>query len=336
MVLSYNCPKCGGDMIFSPKEKKLYCSHCNTVTDIGPDNIEEKDGEKGEDKGEYHCPDCGGLLKTDEKETSMVCEYCGASVVISDRLTDKMRPVWIIPFKKDRADAEAAFKKWSKNGRFTPKGFVGKDNLKKIKGIYVPYWLFDAEMNTQLRATGTKVRIYRVGDTEYTETSFYDIYRDADTAYSGVPCDGSVKLEDSMMEKLEPYDYKEAEHFVMPYLAGYHSNQYDLDDKAVEGQVLDRLNSYALDLVRSTISGYSGLTITSQLTRPVNVNASYALLPVWFFSYGYQGATYSFAMNGQTGKVIGKPPLSKGRVAAWAGGISAAVFAVLTVIGVFI
>ncbi len=329
-------------MIFDPKSAKLYCGHCNNYVAVRADDEEVLQAALAERQAEgmekafadktYVCPDCGGPLKTDERETSLICEYCGASVVIPDRLSGGERPMKMIPFKTDRASAVGAFKKWCKGGLLTPRGFVSEKNIKRMKGIYVPYWLFDADVHSRVDATATKVRTYVTGETQYTETSFFDVRRDVDMIYRSVPCDASVKLDDEMMKKLEPFDYSQMEPFCMDYLAGYESNCYDLDEEHMKPVLAERVNAYAYEHTMATISGYSTVNVVNQNTGMVSAQGQYALMPVWQLDYTYRGQPYNFVMNGQTGKVIGKPPVSPFKAALWGLSVTAVVFALLMLI----
>lgn len=333
MVVNYSCPNCGADMSYSIELGKLHCDHCDHSEEIVPDSKESTQAATEAETKEYHCPNCGGLLTTEDKTCSTHCEFCGAPLVLADRLTDKMRPQQVLPFKVNRTQVAEAFKKWCKNGLLTPAGFMSAKNISEIKGMYIPYWLYDMDTDVALQAEGTRVNIYRLGDVEYTETSFFAIEREMKLAYRNLPYDGSEKMDDELMHKLEPYDFSQMEVFNMPYLAGFKADQYDYDDQELMPRVKDKAADYATDHVRGTISGYSTVNVTNRRVNFDNVDTRYVYLPIWFISYNYRNQNYIFAMNGQTGKVIGKPPLSQGKIAAWFGGIAAVVFALLMLIG---
>lgn len=332
MVKYYSCPSCGADMSYNPTLGKIHCSHCDYNEQIGTDPAPEKKAEQPTTN--FHCPHCGSVLNTEEKTTSLICEYCEAPLVLTERLTGQTRPQRVAPFKIDRKSASETFRKWCKNGRFTPKGFLEAGDMKHIRGLYVPYWVFDASTNVQVNGTGTRVRVYVSGETEYTETSHYEIYRSIDLDYAGIPYDASVKMEDSQMAKLEPFDMSEMKVFQMPYLAGFDSDQYDLGSDQVQGAVQNRIKGFATGYARGTVSGYATVNLPMQQVNFKDIGSNYALMPVWLVSYMHQGKEYRFMMNGQTGKVIGKPPLSRSKVLTWFGGISAAVYAIAMLVGV--
>lgn len=338
MILHYPCPGCGAEMTYDIKKERLCCSHCGSETALnevqswaesasaGTDILEEK---------EYYCPNCGGVFLTKEKETSTLCAYCGAPMILSDRFSGKRRPAKILPFRMNREDAEAAFRKWCRNGLFSPKGFVSANNIQRLKGMYVPYWLFHFDTKVDVHAKATNVHIFRQGDYEITETEFYDIHRAYELQYKNIPYDASEKLDDGEMAKLEPFNFNELKSFDMPYLAGFESSSYDLDDGALAPTVKNKVSGYAGDYARGAISGYTTVTMEQKHIDFTKEDDELIYVPIWFVEYNYHGTVYKFMMNGQNGRIAGKPPVSRAKINLWWAGISAALFGV-SLIGLLI
>ncbi|MEW9122720.1 MAG: TFIIB-type zinc ribbon-containing protein [Thermotaleaceae bacterium] len=330
MVIHYKCPDCGADMFFDSESGKLSCDSCGRK-----DNIEDFPKEfisnifaEGETV-EYHCKNCGAVIITDGDTTATTCSFCGAGVVLGDRLSGNMAPSKVIPFTISKEKAMQAFKAWCKNGLLTPKGFMTADRVKSITGIYVPFWLYDLNSKASIDALCTKVRSYSRGEYIYTETSYYDVHRSADLNYIKVPVDASEKMKDELMDKLEPYDYSNLKDFNTPYLAGYIAEKYNYDDKQLFPRVKSRIENYVEDYIRSTTNEYSTTSYKRKQIDTKPKHAYYTLLPLWMVCYDYKQSEYVFAMNGQTGKIVGKPPISYGKVAAWFAGIASATFLVL-------
>lgn len=333
MVIHYKCPNCGGDMAFDSETGKLHCHSCGRY-----DNIEDFPDEYitttfSEDEAkEYHCKNCGAVIMTDSDTTATTCSFCGAGVVLGDRLSGKMAPAKIIPFTISKDQAMQAFKSWCKNGRLTPKGFMTADRIKNITGIYVPFWLYDLNSNVQVSAVGTKVRTYTRGDYIYTETRYYDIYRDINLNYIKVPVDASEKMNDILMDKLEPYQYNGLKEFKTPYLAGYIAEKYNYDEGELLPRAKNKIQNYIESYINSTIVGYSSVRYNSKHIDTSKKHAYYTLLPVWMVYYDYDKQEHTFVMNGQTGKVVGKPPISYAKVATWFSGIAGITFITLKLI----
>ena len=333
MVIHYKCPNCGGDMAYDTETGKLHCDSCgreDDIEDFPTDNIQAFFSE--EDGKEYHCKNCGAVIMTDADTTATSCSFCGAGVVLGDRLSGKMAPARIIPFKISKEEAMKAFKTWAGNGKLTPRGFMTADRIKGITGIYVPFWLYDLNSKVQANATCTKVRTYTRGEYIYTETSYYDVYRDINLDYVKLPVDASEKMDDVLMDKLEPYNYNDLKEFKSPYLVGYIAEKYNYDESELLPRAKSKIEKYIHSYIDSTITGYSTTRYNNKNINTRKVNAYYTLLPVWMVYYDYDHSEHTFAMNGQTGKVVGTPPISYGRVATWFGGIAGATFILLKII----
>lgn len=327
MVIHYKCPNCGADMAFDSDLGKLSCHSCGREDDIEKFPRENMETTFEEDEAkEYHCRNCGANIITDRDTTATRCSFCDAPVVLLDRLTGKLAPSRVIPFSVSKERAIKAFKKWCKNGLLSPKGFMTADRIQNITGMYVPFWLYDLGNEVEIEALCTRVNSYTRGDYIYTETKYYDVYRRLNIDYIKVPVDASEKMDDGLMDKLEPYDYGGIKDFNTPYLAGFIAEKYNYTDKELLPRARRKIENYIDYFISSTISGYSTVQYRRKDINTRKKNAYYTLLPVWMVYYNYKGKTYIFAMNGQTGKVVGQPPISRGKVAAWFTGIAISSF----------
>lgn len=289
-----------------------------------------------EEADEYQCNNCGAVLITDKDTTATRCTFCNSPMILSARLSGHLAPAKVIPFTIGKDEAIKAFKTWCGNGRLTPKGFMTADRIKSITGLYVPFWLYDLNGLGEVSATCTRTHKYTRGDYIYTDTSYYNVYRKADLNYLKIPADASIKLDDKLMDKLEPFDYNNLKEFDLPYLAGYLAEKYNLDSKQLFPRIKDRVSSYVDQYIASTIIGYTTTSYNYKNIDIRNKRADYVLFPVWMVSYNYKDKDYIFAMNGQTGKVVGKPPLSIGKIIAWFAGISVGSFIILSIISIFL
>ena len=333
MVIHYKCPNCGSDMAFDAESGALSCGNCgrqDNIEDFSDEFIEtvfEEDEAK-----EYHCNNCGANIVTDADTTATSCSFCGAAVVLADRVSGILAPSLVIPFTISKRQAEEAFIKWCRKGLLTPRGFMSASRIKKITGIYVPFWLYDLKNEAKIHAVGTRVRTYTRGEYIYTETKYYDVYRDLRIYFSRVPVDASEKMDDVLMDKLEPYHYSDLKDFKTPYLAGYIAEKYNYDAKELFPRVKEKMNKPLDDFIRSTVSGYTSVRYKNKNITTKSRKSLYTMLPVWMVYYDYEQSEHIFAMNGQTGKVVGKPPLSKGKIAAWFGGIAGGSFLLMKII----
>lgn len=346
MVNTYKCPGCGASLEYRPGAGELVCEYCGTHVSVSDLDSQEEhyrceveneavQEETRQDFQGYTCKTCGAHLITDEHTTATVCCYCGSSALIPERMEGILQPAGVIPFKIGKAEAKERFRKWLCTGFFTPKVFRDQATLENIRGVYVPFWLYDYDASADLKAECTKIHHERKGDMEYTHTDYYMVERDARGSYLKVPVDASEQMPDDIMDSMEPFDYSEIKEFQMPYLAGYESEKYSYEsgDDEVTGRVEQRVRTYIARDVRDTIQGYSGTRILSNQIRMTRKKAMYTLLPVWMITYRYQDENRIFAINGQTGKQVGDLPTSKQKMWSWFFGITAVITIVLRVLG---
>lgn len=326
MVLVYKCPNCGSNMVFDSVSQRLVCSHCSTTK-----SVDEMKQEPKEDKMEmksYQCPSCGATLLTDTTTTATFCNYCGSSTLIEGRIMED-RPEAIIPFTITKQMATEAYLKWCKKGLLTPKSFTSASTIEKISGIYVPFWLYDYDAEVSLRADCTRVRMERRGDIEYIHTDHFDVYREVKTTYQKVPVDASKQMEDNIMDKLEPFNYGALKQFEMPYLSGFLSEKYSYSSMDLKERVEQRIKQYASQAARNTISGYATTMVVYENIGMDKRSSKYVILPVWILNYRFLGKNFIFAMNGQTGKVVGELPISMKKAMGWFGAVTVLTFAIL-------
>lgn len=348
MILQQRCSSCGADMVFDADTGNLTCNSCQTTITIDEieenANVEEAEyipfeeihercsagtfNEKS-DVDEYNCQSCGAVLVTNKDTAATICSFCGSAMVITERLKDVLAPVKVIPFSISKPKAQAAFKKWCKNGIVTPKGFMTAERIRNITGMYVPFWLFDIKGQGEGNATCTKVKTRNEGDYIVTRTHHYQVYRRVELDYLKIPADASLKMDDELMDKLEPFDYSNLEKFRYEYLSGFIAEKYNFTDRDLFPRIKARVDNYTKDYMSSTINGYNSTIYTSFWSDVKQRDAYYTLLPVWIVNYNYKDKDYMFAMNGQTGKIVGKPPICMIKIASWWGATSASMFLLL-------
>ncbi|MBR6826155.1 MAG: hypothetical protein IKM59_06365, partial [Oscillospiraceae bacterium] len=213
--------------------------------------------------------------------------------------------------------AKEALRKHCMGKKLLPKSFYAESRLEEIKGVYVPFWLFDADVDAQVRYKATKVRTWSDSSYNYTETRYYSVVREGTLGFERVPVDGSSQMPDDMMESIEPYDASQAVDFQTAYLSGYLADRYDVNAEQSKERANKRIKASTEDTFRSTVTGYSGVETESSVIKAENGKAKYALYPVWMLTTQWKGNKYTFAMNGQTGKFIGDLPMDKGAYWLW-------------------
>ena len=281
----------------------------------------------------FVCKSCGGEIVGEQTTAATACPYCGNPVVLSGRLSGDLKPDYVIPFKLDKNSAKANLKQYIAKKKFAPNLFQSENKIEKITGLYVPFWLFDSDIDAACSYTGTRVRTWSDREYNYTETSFYDIFRAGSMSFSNIPVDGSSKMPDDLMESIEPFNFNEAVGFQSAYLAGYLADRYDVTMQDSIGRANDRVKQSAEDTLRSTVNGYATVTSNGSSIQIKKGSAKYAMYPVWLLNTDYKGEKFTFAMNGQTGKIVGNVPASTAKLAALFAGLTVGATAIIYFVG---
>lgn len=334
MPITYKCPNCGAAMEFDSATQRLRCAGCQTEIDV--DTYQEQYEQRGHSSANmkiYHCQSCGAELLADEYTSATICSFCGNPSLVEDRLNGEFAPSSVIPFQINKEQAKHIYRDWVRKGPLTPKELSTESTIEKISGVYVPFWLYDFRASTQMNARAEKVRTERRGDTEYTYTDHFHVYRDVEAEFIKVPADASEKMDDNTMDKLEPFDYGALKPFSMPYLAGYLSERYNFTDEQMQSRVRKRIDRYITEIARNTIQGYSSVAVVDNHVSMQDMHNEYALLPVWLLNCRYHGKDFQFVLNGQTGKIVADRPISKGRAAAYGAGIFLLLLLIMTIGG---
>ena len=265
----------------------------------------------------FNCSSCGAQILVDQVTAVTHCPYCGNNAVVPGQLSDMLKPDFVIPFKLDRDAAIAALKKYYVGKKFLPNDFTAGNHIEEIQGVYVPFWLYSGTGEADVSFEATNSRTWSVKDNMYTETDHFLVEREGVMSFYRVPVDGSTKMPDAHMDAIEPFDYSEMVPFSVAYLPGYLTDRYDQGVKTCEKRANSRVENTCVDTLRGTVQGYMTVDLKSSNSR-LNLNdVAYALLPVWMLHTKYNGQDYLFAMNGQTGRLVGDLPIDHGKVFRW-------------------
>lgn len=357
-ITNYQCPACTGPLHYDGQSGMLECEYCGSrlhVQEIealyaekeeaavaaaqeqaqqppeADDNWHEEAGLKA-----YGCPSCGAQLFCDTTTAATSCPYCGNPTVVPGQFHGLLRPDYVIPFKLDKNAAITALKQYYKGKRLLPRAFTEQNHIEEIKGVYVPFWLFDGRVDADIHYKATRKSSHVSGKYRVTVTDHFSVRRAGTLDFSRIPADASTKMPDAFMDSIEPFDYKDLKPFSTAYLPGYLADIYDVPAKEASQRAIRRACSTAVTQTNATTAGYTSCTPVNQSVRMPEIQPRYALLPVWMLSTRWNGKSYLFAMNGQTGKLIGDLPVSMGRWWAWFFGIAGPLAAVIGALAYFL
>lgn len=307
----FRCRNCGGNTVYSPERHCMYCPHCDSV----------KSGERAESAGGDMrvCPNCGGEVPLQIHTSAAQCPYCDSYLIFNERVEGEYAPRMMIPFQMGKEACKQSIREKFKRCLFAPTDFLSEARLDSMQGLYVPYWFYDYDTACDFQGEGTKLKVWRSGNTEYRETSFYAIRRSMDINFEKIPVDASEQMPDDVMELIAPFNYGQMEDFSPEYMSGFYGEKYNMTSDVVENRARALMNEDALKLLRESYAGYSTVKTIRQDVRVNGSRTAYGLLPVWKYIYSYKGQEFPFYVNGQTGKIVGTAPVSKGKVWAYGG-----------------
>ena len=351
VLQEFKCPCCDGAIEFNSTLQKMKCPYCDAEFEMDAlqayqddsnatpqenmtwDTAAGSEWTEGETEGlrVYTCNTCGGEIVADETTGASECPFCGNPVIMTGQFAGALKPDLVIPFKVDKKAAIAALQNHYKGKLLLPNVFKDQNHIKEVKGLYVPVWLFDTDADAHVRYKATRTRTWSDSQYNYTETSHFSVTRAGGIGFENVPVDGSSKMDDTLMESIEPFNIADAVDFQTAYLSGFLADKYDVDAEASIERANQRIKQSTEEAFLSTVQGYTSVVPVSSIVNLQNGRARYALYPVWILNTQWNGQKFTFGINGQTGKIAGDLPMDKGKFWTWllgvAGGATAAAFA---------
>ena len=343
-TITYQCPNCGAGLEFDAEKQRFACEFClSEFTEEEAKAANPEDRRREQDQAEqeyndsmqeYECPACGAHVVADDSTAADFCYYCHNPVVLVGKLSGQMRPHRIVPFKYNKEAAEKKFLEFAKRKWFVPRSFFETAQVEKIKGVYYPFWITDADTDSFMNAHATRRRVWRHGNVEYTETSNFKIHRRGDIHFEDITTSALSEADKKMLEGILPYPSEALQEFSMPYLSGFLAKKRDIERADLSGEVRDRMHGYAEQLLRGTVHGYNTVSVENLEVGVKQSHWEYSLLPIWILTYrGRKDRTYTYAMNGYTGKVYGELPVSLHKLAILLGAVAIPATAILTWLG---
>ncbi|MBQ4092343.1 MAG: hypothetical protein IJC82_03420, partial [Firmicutes bacterium] len=298
-VTNHKCPACTGPLHFAGASGKLECEYCGSAFDVAEIEAlyaekeaaaveasaaaEAKEAEAaeevhevhedsgwnmsatddwGEDAGNmkaYSCPSCGAELICDSTTAATSCPYCDNPTIIPGQFSGVLKPDYVIPFKVSKEDAVKALKNYYKGKKFLPKAFSETNHVEDIKGIYVPFWLYDGVVQGNINFDCTRVETFTTSDERIVRTHHFREYRSGFVPFEKIPADASTKMPDDHMDSIEPFDYSEMKPFSTAYLPGFLADKYDVSADENANRAYERAKQSLRDEMTSDVSkrGYA-------------------------------------------------------------------------------
>ena len=333
------CPQCGGVMNFDPASGRLRCPYCEYEEDIitnnnAPESAEELDFNSAEFTANKDwgvatktilCKACGAESIYDTMQTSAVCPFCGSNQVMEANEKDTIAPGGVVPFQITDNQASELFYKWIGKRWFCPKAAKQSAKPDQFTGIYLPYWTFDTQtFSTYTGQYGIDhTRKDKNGNT-HTETEWHNTSGSYNEFIDDELVLASTKHDMSILRAIEPFDTAKNKAYTPEYLAGFAAERYSTGLKDAWASAIKSINQklkrHVGDKIERDHHADRSRNV-SLITKYNDITYKYLLLPIWVSNFKFNDTVYQFMVNGQTGKVSGKIPISKLKVAVTIVGI---------------
>ncbi|MBQ9553127.1 MAG: hypothetical protein IJU96_10250 [Clostridia bacterium] len=333
MPYSKQCPFCGETLTIDEVAQAVRCGACGSA--FAPEELRVQSeeevlrllGEQAKEETErdgFLCENCGAQLIADETAGATFCCFCGAPAMQPAPIPDTIEPELALPFAVDRREAQDRFVHWFGRKKLISPAFLETAKAGRISGVYVPFWLFDCAMETQLHAVSSTTETVRSEQDEAVTAKEYYHYRAVKSDFTAVPTDASERIDARLMTLLGPFDLTQLEPFDPACMEGIFAQKNSLTLQQAFAQAREQLEAAARHAAQEALETQSYARVSSCRHCYEHIQAKYALLPVWIMTCSDRGFTHQFFMNGQTGKIVGETPLSLSRSLQWFGGIAAA------------
>ena len=343
------CPNCGATVVFDPATGGMHCEYCGYTCELpkadSENEICEMDFESalhtesydwGEQKKEVQCKQCGAVTVYDALETAAVCPFCGSTSVMPASNENTIAPGAVCPFAVTKDQAGESFTKWLKGKLFAPRkakqsarpeSFTGvylpywtyeSARPESFTGVYLPYWTYDAQTTSNFTARAGYDRTVKDKDgNRKTVTDWRHVSGIYQKFFDDVTVMASKRQTDSGVRACEPFDFSKLVPYSPQVVAGFIAERYSIGLKegweSAQKTIQSRLHSDISSYVRRHWNANRADSVRFS-TLYSNITYKYLLVPTWISSFKYKDKVYQFAVNGQTGKVGGKAPVSVWRV----------------------
>ncbi len=328
----YKCENCGNTMVFNPSSQKLQCPGCETTVDIAHDsssiiehtlNAYVANTIKASEKTSHtmDCNGCGARIEVDATSTATTCPYCGSKYVLSQKQEDALLPDGVVPFKYNHKEANKMFHDWISSRFWAPNKLKTLHQKGQLQGIYIPYWTFDANVDTHYTAQG---------GTDYTEThtdnegKSHTKVHTRWTRVSGHVGDfiddelipASTKVSEDLLASLNSFHTSDLRSYAPEYLSGFNAECYTIELKDALVTAHDHMDDHMRELVRrEVLRRYDRVSSIVINPRYQDETYKHVLLPIYSSAYHYGDKLYHLLINGQTGEVQGEYPKSVVKIA---------------------
>ena len=320
------CPNCAATIEYDPASGKIVCGYCGYKCDVPP--AEEGKGVAelafeaakhtesfawGAQKKLVRCKSCGAEAVYDRLAVADICPYCGATHVMEESDEESLAPGGVCPFEITDKAAGESFKRWIKKKWFVPNKAKKMAQAGEMKGVYVPVWTFDSNTTSNYTASAGHDYTVKQGDHYVTHTRWVNVSGIYQQFIDDQIVFASTRYDDRMMEGVKPFALEKCKVYNPEYLMGFIAERYSVGLEEGWGRARAAINETLKREIAATVKAQQHADRVSNVRLSTifsNITYKYLLLPLWMSSFTYNNKLFRFMVNGQTGRVSGKTPIS--------------------------
>ena len=326
---SYACPACGATTAWDAEAAALTCAHCGHTEAVAAqvvgraadsheftlDALREDEKGWGTERLELHCDTCGSDLAVEAGAIAHTCAFCSShSVGLREAAERRLCPQHVIPFTRTAASLAPACKAWLGKGWMHPGGLGEAASVGHLRGIYLPWWTFSADLACAWKAmVGHPHQVVSFDARGRLRTRTVIKWRSEQGQQAlqlrDLLVPGTSRVSPRLLKRVADFDLAALQIYAPEVLAGFEAQGYDLGLVDAWTQGKDTMREKGQATCRAAIGSphVRDLRITADFDEE---SWRYALLPVWVTAYRYQGKVYQVVVNGQTGRVEGQKPVA--------------------------
>ena len=327
---NFTCKNCGGVMKYDPKSQNLKCENCGNEIELPKKislvrhvlsqyeyNLKKIPEEK---TTVIQCESCGATIELSSEKSSANCPYCGSNIVVSEKIMSILEPDGLRPFLIEQKEVKMIFSNWIKRRWFAPNVLKNLYQSGKVTGIYLPYWSFDTDADSEYTAEGgiDRTETYEEDGKIKTRivTDWYYVSGEVGNKFRNAIMRASRTLNDRLLKSLGEFNVENTINFDSRYLSGYNSEIFKISMR----QGYEEAKVKMEDEIYNTIS--SDVLRRYDRVRDIRYSVYWSdeyyrllLLPVYSMSYSFNGKSYQIVINGENGKIVGEYPKSAVKIA---------------------
>jgi hypothetical protein len=324
----YNCPACGGEAHWNPAKRALVCPYCGTESpaelltrdentvivehDLAAALRAIPDSARGwkAEMTSVQCQSCRAISVFDATKISRSCEFCGSTALVPyEQVKDAFRPESLLPLKISETDARERIRAWYRRQWLAPNRFATKALTDTVKGVYLPYWTFDAKAHARWTAESGRYYYVRENNRQVRRVRWSPASGEVSHAFDDDLVGASLGVHPTLLKKVEPFPTSALVPYDAGYLSGWTVERYQIDLVAGAAHSRAQMEAALREMCAREIPGdtYRNLVVSSNFTGQT---FKHILAPIWLLTYSYGGRSFQAVVNGVTGAVAGERPWS--------------------------